>query len=39
MKINSMRKLGIFTGCSLIALAGAAGAQTQPADPNASGSP
>ncbi len=38
MKIDRMRKLGILTGCSLIALAGAAWAQTLPADPNASGS-
>lgn len=38
MKIDRIRKLGILTGCSLIALAGAAWAQTAPADPNASGS-
>jgi outer membrane receptor protein involved in Fe transport len=38
MKIDRIRKLGIFTGCSLIALAGAAWAQTLPADPNASDS-
>jgi outer membrane receptor protein involved in Fe transport len=36
MKIDRIRKLGILTSCSLLALAGAASAQTQPADPNAS---
>ncbi|HEX2594099.1 MAG TPA: hypothetical protein VHL34_21535, partial [Rhizomicrobium sp.] len=38
MKIDRMHRLGILTSCSLIALAGAAWAQTSSDDPNANSS-